>query len=108
MYVPLARDQMFTEIEQKVAELGYSVTRNDRAAGVLIVEKTVAQAAPGTKEEMNIRVFNESSSTMTKVEIVTARVLPAEDGGQPKRVAASSQTGADANAIIGLFMKARR
>jgi hypothetical protein len=108
LYAPLSRDQMFTEIEQKVAELGYTVAQNNRAAGVLIVEKPVAEAAEGTKEEINIRVFSEPSSTMTKVEIVTARVLPGPAGGEPRRVAASSRTGADANAILGLFMKARR
>ena len=108
MYAPFSREQMFTEIEQKVAELGYTVARNDRAAGVLIVEKAVGGAVAGTKEEINIRVFNEPSSSMTKVEIVTARILPASNGEEVRRVAASSRTGADANAILGLFMKARR
>lgn len=105
--MPVPRDQVWADVERKVAELGYTVARSDRVAGLLVAEKTDPRAAPDVKEELQITVRSEGPS-MTKLEISAARVLPAAGDRPIRRVAASGRTSADATAIINVFMKTKR
>src|SRR5262245_41860730 len=106
LYTPIPRDRVWEDIERKVTELGYTVARSDRSAGVMVAEKPGETGAPEGKEEIQITVAPDATG-VTKLDIVSARVLPATADRPVRRVAAGGRTSADANAILHLFMTTR-
>jgi hypothetical protein len=106
LYTPRPQEEVWAAIEQKVSELGYTVARQDKQAGILVAERDDARSDQA-KEEIQIKVGPDATG-VTKLDIVTARVIPGTAERPQRRVAAGSRTTADAHAILNLFMKATR
>ena len=104
LYTPRPHDEVWAAIEQKVSELGYTVARNDRQAGIMVAERSTVTSEAQGKEEIQIKVGPDATG-VTKLDITTARVIPGTADRPQRRVAAASRTTADAHAILNLFMK---
>ena len=103
IYTPYPEENVFAAVEKKVTELGYTVVRSDVAVHELVAERAVEN---GIKEEISIKLAPDVTS-IPKLSITSARVLPATAGRPITRVAASRRTSGDANQVLQLFMKDR-
>ena len=108
IYTPYPKEVMMNEVRQKVAELGYTIQRMDSVNYELVADRPLTPSVSGAdKEELVIRIAPDNTGS-TKMTVTAARVLPASADRPIKRVTASAKTNADANAIVQMYMKARR
>jgi hypothetical protein len=108
IYAPYPREQMMAEVQQKVAEMGYTVQRFDSLKYELIAERQLTPPVDGSdKEELIVSVVPDNTGS-TKLTVTASRILPATADRPIKRVTASAKTNADANALIQMYMKARK
>lgn len=108
IYTPYPREEMMGEIQKKVVELGYTIQRTDTVNFELVADRQLAQPIDGAdREELFIRIAPDNSGS-TKLTITSARILPATANRPVQRVTASSRTNADANAVLQMYMKARK
>jgi hypothetical protein len=108
IYTPYNPREMLTEVQQKVTELGYTVQRVDTINNELIAERTLQPPVEGAeREEMVVRIAPDQTGS-TKMTVTASRILPATADRPLKRVTASARTNADANAVIQMYMKARK
>jgi hypothetical protein len=108
IYTPYPKEVMMGEVRQKVTELGYTIQRLDTVNYELVADRTLEPPVKGSsKEEMVIRIAPDNTGS-TKMTITAARIIPATADHPLKRVTASARTNADANAVLQMYMKARR
>jgi hypothetical protein len=108
IYTPYPKEEMMVEVQQKVVELGYTVQRFDTLNYELVADRRLDPPIGGAeREEMVIRIAPDQTGS-TKMTITAARILPATADRPIKRVTASAKTNADANAVIQMYMKARK
>ena len=108
IYTPYPREVMMSEVRQKVTELGYTIQRVDTVNYELVADRPLNPPVDGSsKEEMVIRIAPDNTGS-TKMTITAARIVPATADRPIKRVTASARTNADANAVVQMYMKARR
>lgn len=108
IYTPYPKEEMMFEVQQKVVDLGYTVQRFDTVNYELVADRPVDPPVDGAdREELVIRIAPDQTGS-TKMTITSARILPATADRPLKRVTASAKTNADANAVIQMYMKARK
>lgn len=108
IYTPYPPREMLTEVQQKVTQLGYTVQRIDTVNNSIVADRQIDPPVNGaTREEMVISIAPDNTGS-TKMTITAARILPATENRPAKRVTASAKTNADANAVIQMYMKARK
>ena len=108
IYTPYPKEEMMVEVQKKVTDLGYTVQRFDTVNYELVADRPLDPPVDGAaREEMVIRIAPDQTGS-TKMTITSARVLPATADRPVKRVTASARTNADANAVIQMYMKARK
>lgn len=103
IYAPYPRYDVFKEVENKIVEMGYTVQRSDTADWEIVADRPVE----GGREEITAYVAPDETG-VNKLVVTSARVLPATEDRPIRRVSASSRTNADANAVIQMYMKARK
>jgi hypothetical protein len=108
IYTPYSKESMMTEVRQKVAELGYTVQKFDSINYELVADRPLDPPVDGAdREEMAIKIAPDNTGS-TKLTVTASRIIPATPDHPLKRVTASARTNADANAVIQMYMKARK
>jgi hypothetical protein len=108
IYTPYPKEVMMTEVRQKVTELGYTIQRMDSVNFELVADRQLTKPVDGAdKEELVIRIAPDNTGS-TKMTVTASRIIPATPDRPIKRVTASAKTNSDANAIVQMYMKARR
>ena len=108
IYTPYNPREMLTEVQQKVIDLGYTVQRVDTINNELVAERPLQPPIEGAdREEMVVRIAPDQTGS-TKMTVTASRIMPATENRPIKRVTASARTNADANAVIQMYMKARK
>lgn len=103
VYTPYPQYDVFKEVERKISDMGYTVQRSDTTDWEIVASRPVE----GVTEEITAFVAPDETG-VNKLLVTSARVLPATAERPIRRVSASSKTNADANAVIQMYMKARR
>ena len=105
VYAPYPKDDIFRVVQGKVEELGYTVERADPSKYEMVASRVLNPPVTGAeREEMAIHIAPDPTG-VPKLVITTARVLRATADRPVKRVAASTKTNADANAVLQMYMQ---
>jgi hypothetical protein len=107
VYTPIPINRVFSDVERKVIELGYTVARSDQPSGQLIAERPLDPPQSGAdKEELRIEIAPDASG-VTRLQVSAARVVPASADRPTRRISSTARGSKDANAVVGMFMKVR-
>jgi hypothetical protein len=107
VYTPYPRDEVFTNIRNKVVELGYTVQRADTTNYEILASRELDPPVTGAdREEMAITIVPDVTG-VPKLTITTARVMRATADRPAKRVAAGSKTTRDANTVLQMYMQVK-
>ena len=106
MYTPFQEDFLFSRVLAHVQELGYEVRRTEPPFAIVAFRPSHKNHEPNSStEELNIKISRRDDGRATIISVVPARVIPATDRNDERRVAPNWRTTQDGRSILNIFLR---